>query len=238
MIRKVKTLALALLAISALGAVIASAASAEFHVKDMGAVTGEATQLEKKTEFTIPEGALVCKTAIFNLHTFYNVEGGVEVDKETTATTVTVKVEEPGAPDPQTLTCTFAGLSGSIVHMNGCDFRFHATAMGVQATVICPTVGGVQQQITITAIVAGVLKCTIHIPEQGELQGLTLQNTKTVNPNDIDLASEVKGIQYTSTQGQGLGACAATQAGTDGQFKGTVTVKGKAGGSATDIWYE
>ena len=240
MIRKARALALAFLAISALGAVIASAASAQtqqFHVKDMGKVTADGTQVAgNPTTFQIPEGSLVCKDVTFNVHTFYEEVAGSEVDKETTAKTVTIKAEEPkhtGA-ERETLTCTFAGLGGSIVHMNGCDFRLHAGA-SIQATVICPQ----GQQITITAIVAGVLKCTIHIPTQADLQGITAQNTKEPTPDDIDLNFDItKQIKYTSTPGEGLGKCTETQAGTDGSFTGEVTVDCLAGGAPTDCWYE
>jgi hypothetical protein len=233
MIRKAKTLAVALLAIGALGAVIASGASAaQFHVKDMGTVTGHGTQLAQKTQFAIPEGALVCKNVIFNIHTFYEEVSGKEVHKETTAPTVTIKAEEPG-PQPETLNCTFGGISGSIVHMNGCDFRLHS-GPPIVATVICPP----EKQITITAIVVGVLKCTIHIGTQTDLQGITIDNTKEPT-TDLDATFDItKTIKYTSTPGEGLGKCAETQAGTDGDFTGTVTVQGTANGVASDIWYE
>ena len=236
MIRKAKTLAVALLAISALGALIASGASAaQFHIKDMGKATADGTQLAEKTAFQIPEGGLVCKDYIFNIHTLYEEVGGAEVDKETTAPTATVKVEEPKhTPIDDTLTCTFAGLAGSIVHINGCDFRLHA-GPPIQATVICPP----EKQITITAIVAGVTKCTIHIGTQGDLEGQTWSNRKEPTPDDIDVKFDItKQIKYTTTPGEGLGKCTETQAGTDGNFTGTVTVQGTAGGVASDIWYE
>jgi hypothetical protein len=240
MISKAKTLALALLAISALGAVIASGASAaQFHIKGMGKVTAEGTQqLTQKTTFKIPEGELVCKDAIFNVHTLFKLEGTPEkeVDVETTGSTVTIKAEEPKhvASERETLTCKFANLEGTIVHMNGCDFRLHSGPPTV-ATVICPP----EKQITITAIVVGVLKCTIHIGTQGDLQGITIQNTKEPAIDDMDVKFDItKQIKYTTTPGEGLGKCTETQAGTDGDFFGEATVQGLANGVASDIWYE
>ena len=237
MIRKAKTLAVALQAISAIGVVIASAASAaEFHINDMGKVTGEGTQFEPKTEFKIPEGALVCKDAIFNIHTLYEEVEGKEVDKETTGTTVTIKAEESkheGA-ERETLTCTFQGLPRTVVHINKCDFRLHA-GPPIRATVICPP----EQQITITAIVLGQVKCTVHISEQSDLQGIIMKNSKEPTPDDSDVSFDItKQIKYTTTPGDGFGKCTETQVKTDGEFLGKVTVQGTAGGVASDIWYE
>jgi hypothetical protein len=245
MLRKAKKLAGALLAICAVGAGIASGASAQqFHIKDMGNATGDGAQLEQKTAFQIPEGQLICKDALFNVHTLFKlgieiVEGKIiekELDVETTGTTVTIKAEEPKhePAERETLTCTFAGLSGTIVHMNGCDFRLHAGTF-IGATVICPP----EKQITVTAIVVGVLKCTIHIGTQDDLKGITIQNTKEPTPDDIDVSFGILSqIKYTSTPGEGLGKCTETQVGTDGSFQGKVTVQGTAGGVASDVWYE
>jgi hypothetical protein len=233
MTRKVKALALAFLAIAAIGGVTASAASAQaqLHIKDMGKLHGHGTQTAP-TIFGIPEGELECAKAQFTVHTAYkiNPEQGKQEDVETTATTFTVKAEEPGAADPETLNCKFAGLTGTIVHMNGCDFDLHVNTL--KATVTCP----VGKQITITVIVVGVLKCTIHIHEQVDLETFDVKNTEP--KKHIILTPTIKGITYSTTPGSGLGACKETVDGTDGQFKGTVTVQGTAEGKESEIWYE
>jgi hypothetical protein len=233
MTRKVKALALAFLAIAAIGGVTASAASAQgqIHIKDMGKLTGHATQSEPLI-FHIPEGKLECPQTTFNIHTAYKLNAkGEQEDVETTATTFTVKAEEEKTPtEPETLHCKFAGIGGTIVHMNGCDFDIHINTL--QATVTCPK----EKQITITVIVAGVLKCTIHIHEQIDLNKLdTPVNNETTQ--DIKLTFTVEKITYQTTPGQGLGACKETNDGTDGQFTGTITVQGKAGGVASAIWH-
>lgn len=224
MISKAKVLLLALVAVCAFGAVSASGASAaEFHIAGMGTATGDGTQIkEAPTEFVIPEGALKCAAATFKVTALTNSSN---VTQETTGSTATVSVKEG---ETETLACTFAGLSGSIVHMNGCDFRIHA-GPPVQATVLCPE----GQQITVTAIVLGTSKCTINIPTQGELGGLSITN----NASDIDLTAAITGLKYQTTTGSGLGACTATSAGTDGKFNGKVTVQGTAGGAASNIQY-
>jgi hypothetical protein len=227
MTRKVKALVLALLALAAIGAVTASAASAgEIHIKDMGKVTGDGTQIQN-TIFTTGEGELKCPQTRFDIHTAANKEWK---DVETTATTFTVEVEEETTPlEPDTLHCEHS-LGKALVHMNGCDFDIHIDTL--KATVTCPA----GNQITITVTSFGVLKCTFHIPEQGELETIDVANNET--KQDIVLQPTVKGIKYTSTPGEGLGKCAETQAGTDGQFTGKVTVQGTAGGVASNIFYE
>ena len=231
---KLKTLVLAVLAVAAIAGVTASAASAaELHIKDMGKVTGDGTQLEgAPTEFKVPEGGLQCPQAKFNVHTAFKLNGeGKQEDVETTASRLTVKVEEKETPlEPETLHCKFGGTSGAIVHMNGCDLDLRVDELTARVT--CPA----EKQITVTAIVLGVLKCTIHISEQGDLGGLKVTDNEI--HQDVKVTFEVKGIKYTSTTGQGLGACKETQAGTDGELKGTVTVQGTAGSEASDIWYE
>jgi hypothetical protein len=228
---KAKTLVLAFLAIAAIGGVTASAASAgEIHIKDMGKITGDGTQIEN-TVFTTGEGELKCPQAKFNIHTVYklNAEKKQE-DVETTASTFTVTLEENTTPlEPETLHCTHS-LGQAIVHMNGCDFDSRIDNLTTQVT--CPT----EKQITIIVKSFGVLKCTFHIPEQGELGALKAADNET--HQDIKLTFEVKGIKYTSTPGEGLGKCTETQAGTDGQFTGKVTVQGTAAGVASNIWHE
>lgn len=226
MISKAKALTFALLAVCAFGALSASAASAaEFHVGGMGIAHGDGTQIAgSPAQIVFPEGALACPNAIFTGETLSNSSN---VDQETTGQTATVTVTEGSS---ETLNCTFAGLSGTIVHMNGCDFRIH-TGPPVQATVLCPP----SQQITITAIVLGTLKCTIHIPAQGELSGITIVNNG--GHSDIEVTAAVPSITYQSTTGSGLGACTNTTAGTDGKFSGKVTVQGTVSGAATPIQY-
>jgi hypothetical protein len=105
----------------------------------------------------------------------------------------------------------------------------------IQATVICPP----GHQITITAIVLGQVKCTIHIPEQSDLQGIIMKNSKEPTPDDSDVSFDItKQIKYATTKGPGPGGCTETEAKTDGDFIGKVTVQGTAGGVASDIWYE
>ena len=230
MFSKVKALTLALVAVCAIGVVGASGASAaEFHIAGEGAATGDGTQIGAETEFKIPEGALKCKDATADIQLL--TSGGAPVEK--TGPTATVKLTEPKhTPVDETLTCTFAGISGSIVHMNGCDFLFHA-GPPVQSDVVCP--GGAGQQITVTAIVAGVTKCTIHIGAQTGKQTIGITN----GAEDIVVKNTVKNVVYSTQAGTGLGACTATTTaqGTAGEFSGEITVQGTAGGKASKLQY-
>jgi hypothetical protein len=229
---KVKTFAVALLAIAAIASVTASAASAaEIHIKDMGKATGDATQLQG-VEFKIPEGGLACPQAKGNIYTAYKLNAkGEQEDVETTGTTFRARIEEKETPlEPETIHCKFAGVSGTVVHMNGCDFDLHLNTL--QGTLTCPK----EKQITVTVIIFGVLKCTIHIPEQSAIGPINIQNNET--KQDIQLTGEGTGVKYSTTKGSGLGACTETQAGTDAIIRGTGTVQGTANGVASDIWYE
>ena len=231
---KVKALGLAFLAIAAIGGVTASAASAQaqIHVKDMGKIHAHGTQIGT-TAFGFPEGSLACSQAKFTFHTAYkiNPEQGKQEDVETTATTFTVKTEEGTTPlEPETIHCTFGGLGGTLIHMNGCDFDLHINTLKTKIT--CPA----NQQITYTVIVGGVLKCTIHIPEQGDLE--TFKVTNNATKQDVNLTFEISKITYTMTPGQGLGACTKTEDGKDGKFTGEVTVECTASGIKSDCFYE
>jgi hypothetical protein len=227
MIVKLKALTLALVAVCAIGAIGASGASATvFHVAGMGAATGDGTQTGAATEFKIPEGALKCPNAIATIQ----LQNSSRVPQETTGETATITLEEPEhKPLDETLTCTFAGLAGSIVHMNGCAFVLHSTPLPIQVQVECPA----GQQITVTAIVTGVTKCTIHIPAQTGKQGFTITN----GAEDIVVKNASKNINYTTQAGTGLGACQATSAGTGAEFNGEVTVQGTAGGAASKLQF-
>jgi hypothetical protein len=232
---KLKALALAVLASAAIGGASASAASAgELHIKDMGKLTADGTQIkEAPTEFTYPEGLLRCPQAKYNFYTVYKLNAkGEQEDVETTASTLRLKLEEKETPlEPETLHCTFAGINGTTIQMNGCDYAFHFNTL--QTTVTCP----LGKQIIITVVLGGVTKCTIHIPTQGELGTVEVKNTET--KQDIDLIFKLNGIHYTTTPGGiGLGKCTETLAGTNATFAGSVTVQATAGGVASNIWYE
>ena len=228
MFSKVKALTLALVAVCAIGVVGASGASAaEFHIAGMGAATGDGTQATE-AEFKIPEGALKCKNATADIQLLNS--SGVAV--ETTGSTATATLTEPKhTPVDENLTCTFAGISGSIVDMNGCDFVFHAGPPG-QSDVVCPGTN----QITVTAIVAGVPKCTIHIGPQTGKQTVIFQNNTI---QQIIVHNTVTNVIYSTQTGTGLGACTATTTaqGTAGEFTGDIAVSGTAGGAASNLQY-
>lgn len=62
------------------------------------------------------------------------------------------KNRSEGTPlEPETLHCKFAELSGTVVHMNGCDSDLHPNTL--QETLTCSSV----KQITVVVIAAGVL---------------------------------------------------------------------------------
>jgi hypothetical protein len=224
MTRKFKSLGVALAAVLAMGALVAAVASATN-------VTGHFTKAgETETIVTGEQGAVahlfgagghgeaVCPKAHF--------EGKQTVAK---SETITIRPTYTGLAGK---TCKFKGLEGTTVVTNGCDYIFNGTKGTVQ--IVCP---GATKSITIEGKVAGVPKCTIHIPEQ-TLSGITYTNNNVHpgNTSTITVTLNVTGITYTTTKGSGIAACEATTNATDGTYTGSVTFSGTAGAAAEGIW--
>ena len=171
MTRKFKALGLALFATLALGAMMASTASAteftaaSYPVKYTG--TQDATQPHV---FTADNYETRCKDASFS---------GEATATSTTATLVPVYKE-----------CTTASL-GSVVNMNGCDYLLHLSASGTAATVDLVCGAGKSAEI----ILAGGV-CIIHIPAFTGKAKVELSNT---HPN-ITGAASVSGITALLTK--------------------------------------
>lgn len=220
---KLRALTLALVAVCAIGAGAASSASAaEFHIAGMGSATS--IGIGQMTLGT-PEDVVKCQNITYTNQLL--TAAGVPV--ETTGPTTTSTREEPAhTPIDETLTCTTNGIAGTIVHMNGCDFVTHA-GPPVKMDIVCPG----SQQITITVIVTGILKCTLHLGAQTGKEGVSITN----GAEDILVKTASKSINYRMTSGSGIGACASTPEGTGGELIEEVTLQGTAGGVASKLQY-
>ena len=212
MSRKLKMVALAVVAVTAFAAVSAASASAVlFHKTNMGNTTisgGQVTQ----NEFTIPEGAVKCSTASFTATT-----------EETTTETLTITPTYTG--------CEFAALgkNSAQVTMNGCVFVIHANGV---VDIECNGAG----PIIVHASVASVNKCTITIPQQTNIGTVTFTN----NPDQsVTVHANVTNIVYETHEGTGAGRCPATTTPTvGGTYTGSVRVTGAIGGIEERIWVE
>jgi len=219
MIRNLKALGLALIAVFAMSALMASAAQAQ------GKFTVEAGTQELTGTQDDEEG----QNTATGLQVFETTSGKVQCDEvhgqvlsgkfnETEVTAQNIHYQNNGKVDQ----CSGPFSTSPKIEFNGCDYTFTVgetigeTGMETtsnQVHIKCP----VGKQITITAPF-----CQIHVPEQ------TIQmtaagdhvvfHTITGTPDDVTVDAHVTGIHY-----QGTELCSS---GTAGVYDGNVTVKG------------
>lgn len=213
MMRNLKVLALALVAVLAMSAVAASTAPAD-------AFTGEATPVtltgsqEGSDVLTTTSGNTTCKEVRYT---------GTSASGVTTAT-VTPSYPEKTAIGEQNC----SGGLPSLVHTNGCVYLFHLGA-ATEGTVDINCPAG--KEITITAGYNVTTKCTIHIPPQTGLIKVNYSNTGSGNTREIIVTTAITNLKYTHTKGSGLGACT-PGSGTTGSYNGKARITGeKDGGS-------
>ena len=196
----IRMLGLALVAVFAMSAVAASAASAAKFNHEAGAgVTARVTATnEGAHEFTAGVvGTISCKKATFT-GTEFLLSGQA---------TVTVS--------PAYSECTFLGVSGVVVNMNGCTYKFNepqgsASPFTGTVTVLCPA----GKKITFSAA-----ECTVEVGEQGPLSTLTYTNLAGP-PKAVKVVANVSGITYTAS---GVGCPLGEK--NDGTYKGTAIAK-------------
>lgn len=208
MIRNLKALGLAAMAVFAMSAVVAQAAQAEalFH-SDSSSSFLEGSQVTTN-EFSVTTGIVKCTTATFT--------GTVAA-----ATTSTVRVH------PTYTGCKLAGQKAEVV-TTGCDYLFHATETDGSAEAILATVDVVcEAGKEITVSKEG---CTVTVGSQS-LNGITINNTNpgATSEKDVDVTANVTGITYVETGA----TCAGSGLHHTGTYKGTVTVKGYVDNAGT-----
>lgn len=206
--RNLKILGLALVAMLAMGALGASAASAD-------ELTGEEANLfltgvnepEKPDVFVTTVGNTSCKNVAYAIGTV-----------KTPTTTVTAT--------PTYTNCTSFGFPATI-DTNGCTYTFHVTGGALtvgDVTIVCPA----GQEIRVTAIGAGTLKCTVSVPAQ-TLSNATFSDPVTyTNIGEgptrgvtiaVKYGSAAGGLKYSHKEGTGVGKCT-NGSGTTGTFEG------------------
>jgi hypothetical protein len=203
MTHKLKVIALAIAAITAVGVVAAPGASATtelFHFEPNIAVTGTQAGVNK---FSTPEGKTECPEAQFK---------GIMIGTE--ATTVG-------------LVPTFGSCQNSLgsgtVEANGCEYVLHTmrTVEGVtknpEIDLVCPE----GKQIVIKVVSLGVLKCQVTVGEQTGLQGIEFTNKGSGTERSLSVSFNLSGIKYSTKPGEGFGKCTETTNATNGTFSGS-----------------
>lgn len=220
MIRKFKALGLALVAVFAMSAMVATAAQATsgtvtFFPSNAQGVTFTAEQIgehiftltdhkvtvEGKEEFANTK----CKKAVFD------AVGTVAAG----ATSVTVT--------PTYSECKSFGLTATIDH-NGCNYILHSktkivSGWDVETTLTCPAGKG----ITITAATCEVTVSPQSLPHTSEVTNAGVSSPET--GMDLHLHTDITGINYTVNK-DGIG-CPLSGTGNfvNGDYDGTTTIK-------------
>ena len=241
MIRNLKTLGLALMAVFALGAVSASAASAGALTTD-GPVTLKATETGEVTANRLTAfGAFIqCPESTYAGHAV----GGGFIPSGATTITLTPEYKQTtagGAPN-----CIGPFGWSATVETNNCDYVVHvgaktgspADTYGGTIDVVCPA----GKEITVriwTSESDHTSKptepfCILHVPPQTGLKGADA--TDTTN-GTIDVTGTVEGIRVlrTAQAADPSPVLCATSETTTGKFDidTTVTGKNEAGGATT-----
>jgi hypothetical protein len=252
MIRNLKVLGLALVAVFAMAAVTAAAASAQNALLTSDGpvtLTGEETGKEVN-RLTAFEAFVECPVSTYTGHlvTTEAQTAGKEhksagigknlIPVPATTATITPHYKEP---------CKGSVGTVATVDMNGCDYVIHSgPTTGVQppegATyeaifdIICPPTKTITVTIWLTAAAhtnKEAPKCIIHVGPQTNLKGGHLTDTKLTDGH-IELTGEVLGIAATQTRNSIL--CPAGTETKTAKFDLDVTVKGHNSlGAATGI---
>jgi hypothetical protein len=218
MMRNLKILGLALVAVFAMSAVAASAASADQLTSEVSPVTLTGAQ-EGTDTFTITAGNTNCKEVSY---------------VGTTATPTTTVSATPSYPEKTKLAeqnCTSLGFPATI-HTNGCTYLFHieggASTSGT-LDVVCPA----GKEITVTAVSGGTTKCTIHVPAQTGLGPVTFSNVGAGATRELKVEAKITNLKYSHTEGTGLGKCTGGT-GTTGSYTGKALVTGEKDNGGTE----
>jgi hypothetical protein len=203
MIRNLKSLGLALVAVLAMSAVVASAASAAIqYTSNPSPQTATGANTAGKETFTTPGGTVQC-----NSHFAATVATG------STSLTVTPNYE----------TCVAFGFLNANVVENGCDYVFRPTARLAE--------GHYNHQVEVAceagkAIVITAGTCEVQVPAQKELKSVTTTNSA----GSVTVVPNVEKITMNVTK-DGFGCPFPGLGHTTGTYHGHVTLTPTEGGS-------
>lgn len=172
MIRNLKAMGLALVAVFAMSAMSASAASAQsFNADSYPAILSGVDLAEPKNAFTTNKGSVECTNSTYS--------GKLSAS----ATSVTINA-------------TYHSCGLKTVSMNGCDYVFHASGT---VDLECPV--GAQVEVSAYSSSSHEFRlCRILIPQQTGLKSVTYTNISEGGTTDhVIIEGTVEGISYTST---------------------------------------
>jgi hypothetical protein len=226
MIRNLKALGLALVAVFAMGALTASAASAQGKLTASGPVTltGTQTGAEGSNALTAFGAKTECASATYTGHKVATTPHE-SIPSGATQATIT----------PHYGSCVADGFPATVA-MNGCDYVFDlgattggvAGTYGVGATVVCP----VGKNIEVKAYSSGShssLVCTVKILHKAtQYTGLHATNG---TGGHVNVAGTITGIEAHKT---GICLFGATQTTKTAELHLDITVKGGLAVSLSD----
>ena len=229
MTRNLKVLGLALVAVLALGAAMASVASAKFDSEIEHTLISGEQPAGKPHTFTVEAGTTTCGTAKFS-GTALGTFNGTSWTKEDLTIT----------PEYSNCHTTILGEEKvADVRMNGCEYTFTAGETTEEGTkvhgtvhIICPESKVIEVEIT------GANICKVTVPAQGPVAGITYHNTGTGTKRDVDVISAVTTLKYTQDgvfcPGNNFSA---SKTFTNGKYSGEVTSIGtNTTGTQVGIW--
>jgi hypothetical protein len=214
MMRNLKVLGLALVAMFAMSAVAASMASADDLTSESSPVTLTGAQ-EENDVFTTTAGNTSCKEVKYK-----------SAPTATPTTTVSVTPEYPEKTAGGLQNCTALGFPAK-VDTNGCTYLFHIGAGVTTGTLDIVCAGS--NEITVTANNTATEKCIIHVKGQTGLGPITYTNVGSGTTRELTVSAKITNLSYSHTRPAGepgLGACT-TGSGTTGSYNGKAIVTGE-----------
>jgi len=204
--RYAKALGLAFVAMLALNAVAATAASADdFTAEKYPATLTGTNDPGFQNEFSSTVGTFRC-------------------------TETKYMATIAGATTSLTASPSFSGCAAFgfpfVIDMNGCTLKFNVGA-GTTGDVdlVCPA----GAEVTMTANSAGTTKCTVHIPSQSFASGVTYSNTGAGATREVNISGNISNaLMYKHTAGTGIGVC--TTGSGSGSYAGSGLITGETGG--------
>jgi len=222
MIRNLKVLALALVAVFAMSAVAASMAFADSFTSESSPVQLTGKQVGEGDTFTTEVGTVKCKEVTY---------------KATAATPTTTITATPTYPEKTTggvQNCTGFGFPAK-VETNGCRYLFH---VGAATTGTLDIVCDPEKEITVAATSVGVTKCIVHVPAQTNKGVVTYKNTGSLTTREVEVEANITGLTYTWTKGTGLGACTVAEKAegesSTGSYTGKALITGEKDNGGTE----
>jgi len=188
MIRNLKALGLALAAALALGAVVASTASAKFDSEiEHTLISGEQPAGAPHT-LKVEAGVVTCKTAKFS-----GTSVGANTGTSWTSDDLTITPEYGGC------TAVVLGVEHATdVRTNGCTYTFTAgetfegeTKVHGTTDIVCPAGKVIEWEITTPNV------CNITIAAQPDVEGVTYHNTGAAAKRDVDWILAIMKLAYT-----------------------------------------